>query len=54
MSATADPPAAVAANIGSDHAVAEALAPQEVNISQHLDDVSADATAQQDANVDQK
>jgi hypothetical protein len=46
--------AAVAANIGSDHAVAEALAPQEVNIHQHLDDVSANATAQQDATVDQK
>ena len=37
--------AAVAANIGSDHAVAEALAPQEVNITQHLDDVEANATA---------
>ena len=38
----------------SDHAMAEALAPQEVNITQHLDDVSANATADQDANVDQK
>jgi hypothetical protein len=46
--------AAVAANIGSDHAQAEALAPQEVNITQHLDDVSANATAEQDASVDQK
>ena len=46
--------AAVAANIGSDHAVAEALAPQEVNIHQSLDDVEANATAQQDADVDQK
>jgi hypothetical protein len=45
--------AAVAANIGSDNAVAQALAPQEVNITQHLDDVSADATADQDATVDQ-
>jgi hypothetical protein len=46
--------AAVAANIGSDHAAAEALAPQEVNINQHLDDVSADATAQQDSTVNQQ
>jgi hypothetical protein len=46
--------AAVAANIGSDHAVAEALAPQEVNISQHLDDVTANATADQNASVTQK
>jgi hypothetical protein len=46
--------AAVSANIGSPGAQAEALAPQEVNISQHLDDVSADATATQDATVDQK
>jgi len=46
--------AAVSANIGSPGAQAEALAPQEVNISQHLDDVSADATATQDASVDQK
>jgi hypothetical protein len=46
--------AAVAANIGSDHAVAEALAPQEVNINQHLDDVSANATAEQDASVHQQ
>jgi len=46
--------AAVSANIGSQGAAAEAVAPQEVNINQHLDDVSANATAQQDANVDQK
>jgi hypothetical protein len=46
--------AAVAANVGSDHAVAEALAPQEVNIHQHLDGVEANATAQQDATVDQQ
>jgi hypothetical protein len=46
--------AAVAANVGSPGSIAEALAPQEVNISQHLDDVSATATAEQDASVDQK
>jgi hypothetical protein len=46
--------AAVSANIGSEGATAEALAPQEVNINQHLDDVTASATAQQDATVDQK
>jgi hypothetical protein len=46
--------AAVSANIGSPNAAAEALAPQEVNISQHLDGVSAEATAEQDAQVDQK
>ena len=46
--------AAVAANVASPGAAAEALAPQEVNISQHLDDVSADATATQDADVSQK
>jgi hypothetical protein len=46
--------AAVAANVGSQGAVAEALAPQDVNISQHLDDVSANATANQDAEVTQK
>ena len=46
--------AAVAANIGSDHGAAEALAPQEVGINQHLDDVKADATAQQDSNVNQQ
>jgi hypothetical protein len=46
--------AAVSANIASDHAVAEALAPQEVNIHQSLDDVQANATATQDAGVDQQ
>jgi hypothetical protein len=46
--------AAVAANVGSEGATAEALAPQQVNISQHLDDVSATAHAEQDAEVDQK
>ena len=46
--------AAVAANVGSPHGVAEALAPQEVNITQHLDNVSANATANQDADVSQK
>jgi len=46
--------AAVAANVGSDHGVAEALAPQEVNINQHLDGVQANATAEQDASVNQK
>ena len=46
--------AAVAANIGSDHAVAQALAPQQVNISQHLDGVEANAHAEQDATVDQQ
>jgi hypothetical protein len=45
--------AAVAANIGSPGAVAEALAPQELSISQTMDDVSADATAQQDADISQ-
>jgi hypothetical protein len=46
--------AAVAANVGSDHGVAEALAPQEVDIHQNLDDVEANATAQQDADVQQQ
>jgi hypothetical protein len=46
--------AAVSANIGSPGSAAEALAPQEVNISQHLDGVTADATATQDADVTQK
>jgi hypothetical protein len=45
--------AAVAANIGSAGATAEALAPQELDISQTMDNVSADATAAQDANVSQ-
>lgn len=46
--------AAVGANIGSPDSVAEALAPQDVVIDQHLDNVTADATAQQDANVTQQ
>jgi hypothetical protein len=45
--------AAVSANVGSPNAGAEALAPQEVDISQHLDGVEADATATQDASVEQ-
>jgi hypothetical protein len=45
--------AAVAANIGSPDSAAEAMAPQDVVISQHLDNVSADATANQDATVQQ-
>jgi hypothetical protein len=46
--------AAVAANIGSDGAVAQALADQQVDIHQSLDDVSADATAEQDTTIDQQ
>jgi hypothetical protein len=46
--------AAVGANIGSPGAVAEAVAPQEMAISQHLDNVSANATATQDATVTQQ
>jgi hypothetical protein len=46
--------AAVAANVGSDGATAEALAPQELDVQQTLDGVSADATATQDANVNQQ
>jgi hypothetical protein len=46
--------AAVAANIGSDHGVAQALADQQVDIHQSLDDVSADATAEQDSTIDQQ
>jgi hypothetical protein len=45
--------ASVAANIGSDGAVAQSLADQQVDIHQDLDDVSADATAEQDATIDQ-
>ena len=41
--------ASVAANIGSDGAVAQSLADQQVDIHQDLDDVSAEATAEQDA-----
>jgi hypothetical protein len=46
--------AAVAANIGSDHGVAQALADQQVDIHQSLDDVEADATAEQDTTIDQQ
>ena len=46
--------AAVGANIGSEGAQAEAVAVQDVNVTQHLDGVSADATATQDATVDQQ
>jgi hypothetical protein len=46
--------ASVAANIGSDGAVAQSLADQQVDIHQNLDDVSAEATAEQDATIDQQ
>ncbi|MGZ4183000.1 MAG: peptidoglycan-binding protein [Solirubrobacteraceae bacterium] len=46
--------AAVGANIGSPDSVAEAAAPQDVEISQNLDHVTADATADQDASVNQQ
>jgi hypothetical protein len=46
--------ASVAANIGSDGAIAQSLADQQVDIHQDLDDVSADATAEQDATIDQE
>jgi len=46
--------AAVAANVGSYGATAQALADQQVNINQSLDDVSADATAEQDTTIDQQ
>jgi hypothetical protein len=46
--------AAVGANIGSEGAQAEAVAVQDVNVTQHLDGVSADATATQDTSVDQQ
>jgi hypothetical protein len=46
--------ASVAANIGSPDAVAQSLADQQVDIHQDLDDVSADATAEQDATIDQQ
>jgi hypothetical protein len=45
--------ASVAANIGSDGAVAQSLASQEVDIHQSMDDVSAEATVDQDAEIDQ-
>jgi len=46
--------AAVGASIGSPDSVAEAAAPQDVEISQNLDHVTSDATATQDASVDQQ
>lgn len=45
--------AAVGANIGSAGATAEALAPQELAVTQTMDNVNADATADQDADVSQ-
>ena len=45
--------AAVAANIASPGAVAQAAAVQNLEISQTLEDVEANATADQDADVDQ-
>ncbi len=45
--------ASVAANIGSDGAVAQSLADQQVDIHQDMDDVSAEATAEQNATIDQ-
>jgi hypothetical protein len=44
----------VSANVGSPDSVSEALAPQEMDISQNLDHVQADATATQDADVQQQ
>jgi hypothetical protein len=46
--------ASVAANVASPGAVAQAVAAQELNISQHLDGVTAEANADQDADVTQK
>ena len=46
--------AAVGANIGSPNAVSEAPAPQEMQVSQNLAHVQAEATAVQDANISQK
>jgi hypothetical protein len=45
--------ASVAANIGSDGAVAQSLADQQVDIHQNLDDVSAEATAELNADIEQ-
>ena len=45
--------AAVAANVASPDASAQAVAVQNVQISQNLDDVSATANAEQDAKVEQ-
>jgi hypothetical protein len=46
--------ASVAANIGSEGAQAESVAVQDVNVTQHLDGVTADATANQDTSVSQQ
>lgn len=46
--------AAVSANVASPGAAAEALAPQDVNIDQSLDNVDATATAAQTADVTQQ
>lgn len=46
--------AAVGANIGSPNAIAEAVAPQHVDIEQSMTGVAANATAAQDATVAQK
>ena len=46
--------ASVAANVGSEGAQAESVAVQDVNVTQHLDGVTADATANQDAAVNQQ
>ncbi|MCU1500076.1 MAG: hypothetical protein JWM47_4029, partial [Acidimicrobiales bacterium] len=46
--------ASVAANIGSEGAVAQSMAVQDVDIVQHLDDVSSEATANQDADISQQ
>jgi hypothetical protein len=45
--------AAVAANVASPGAVAQAAAVQNLEISQTMEDVSAEANADQDADVDQ-
>ena len=46
--------ASVAANIGSDGAVAQSLADQQVDIHQDMDDVTAEATAEQVASIEQR
>jgi len=43
-----------AANIGSDNAVAQALADQQVDIHQSLDGVEANADATQDSSIHQQ
>jgi hypothetical protein len=45
--------ASVAANVGSIDSEATAIADQDAVISQHLDDVSAEATADQQSEIDQ-